>query len=66
MADLGLHLTFVDPETSVAFSRELKAADTREKDFRVATFDSKLNVDAATLILVLKSLVPLSARWRAS
>jgi hypothetical protein len=58
MADLGIQLTFVDSETSVAFSRALKVADAREKDFRVATFDSKLNVDAATLLLVLKFAGP--------
>lgn len=52
--DLGLQLTFDDPATQVAFSRELAAATADVKDYRVATFEPKLNMDAATLLLVLK------------
>lgn len=58
MSDIGLKLEFDDPETAVAFARELERADVRNEGFRVATFDPKLNFDAATLILVLKFAGP--------
>jgi hypothetical protein len=54
MSDIGLKLSFSDPEASVAFARELESTNLQEQNFRVATFDSKLNFDADTLVLVLK------------
>lgn len=54
MEDVGLKLAFSDPETAVAFARELEQAGDREQEFRVALVDPKLNFDAETLILVLK------------
>lgn len=58
MSEIGLKLTFSDPEASVAFTRELERADFQEQDFRVATVDPKLNFDAETLILVLRFAGP--------
>lgn len=54
MSGLGIKLTFSDPEASAAFARELKGMDLGEADFRVAAFEPKLNMDAETMILVLK------------
>jgi len=54
MTDLGVQLFFDEPEASVAFSRELKKIDDKAMDFHVATLDPKLNMDAETLILILK------------
>jgi hypothetical protein len=54
VSDIGLKLTFSDPDTSVAFSRELNTAEPGP-EFRVVTLDSKLNYDAATILLVLKA-----------
>lgn len=59
--DLGLKLTFDEPNTSIAFSRELKATEADLKNFRIATFEPKLNMDAATLLLVLKFAGPAAA-----
>lgn len=58
MTDLALQLTFDGPETSVAFSRELKTSQGAGQDFRIATLEPKLNMDAATLLLVLKFAGP--------
>lgn len=41
---------------SAAFAAELKAADFSSDGFRAATFEEKQNVDADTLIIVLKAL----------
>jgi hypothetical protein len=58
MSDIGLKLAFSDPETSAAFSRELETANLQNQQFRLATFDPKLNFDSDTLILVLKVAGP--------
>lgn len=57
MNDLGIQLHFDSPENSVAFSRAL--ADAKECDsFRVLLLEPKLNVDAATILLVVKFAGP--------
>lgn len=57
MNDIGIQLHFDSPETSVAFSREL--AQNQEGDgFRVLSREPKLNVDADTILLVLKFAGP--------
>lgn len=54
MTDIGLQLTFADPEAAVAFSRELGASHVQIQEFRVATLEPKLNMDADTIFLVVK------------
>lgn len=54
MVDIGLKFEFPDPESSFAFARELERVDFKGQEYRIATFDPKLNVDANTLLLVLK------------
>ena len=58
MSDLGVQITFDDPESAVAFSRGLAAQVDGVSDFRVATLEPRLNMDAATIILVLKFAGP--------
>ncbi|MDR3474381.1 MAG: hypothetical protein P4M09_22255 [Devosia sp.] len=54
MVDIGLKFEFPDPESSFAFARELERADGEDHEYRIATFDPKLNFDANTLLMVLK------------
>jgi hypothetical protein len=54
MVDIGLKFEFADPESSVAFARELERAAIDGQEYRIATFDSKLNFDANTFLMVLK------------
>jgi hypothetical protein len=54
VADIGLTFEFDDAAASAAFARELESADLGQAEYRIATFDPKLNFDANTLVLVLK------------
>lgn len=54
MSDLGVQMTFDQPESAVAFSRELAAHVRETSEFRVATLEPRLNMDSETIILVLK------------
>lgn len=61
MSDLGVQISFDQPESAVEFSRGLAAQVDRASDFRVATLEPRLNMDAATIILVLKFAGPAMA-----
>src|SRR5262245_23872214 len=56
MEDVGLQLEFSDPSDSAKFTTALKSANFAGYGLRVATFEEKLNFDAATLLIVLKIL----------
>ncbi len=58
MPDLGVQISFDQPESAVEFSRGLAAQVDGAPDFRVATLEPRLNMDAATIILVLKFAGP--------
>ena len=58
MSDLGVLISFDQPESAVAFSRGLAARIDVASNFHVATLEPRLNMDAATILLVLKFAGP--------